>query len=172
MRKAFTMFELVLVIAILVIVSTALLGSFVSSMSLDENSRMTTIAVNIARDKIEDAINKRVSRWTEITSISYCMDCMGRADCSHSLQSDYGFNGSCSVDVLDVNSSLKFIRVVVCWKMQNGRIVGTDNGQGGGVALDGIENGSEQTVSWPLGVPNPIDVLNSPVVLVTAISQI
>ena len=159
MRKAFTMVELVLVVAIVVIISTALLSTFITCMALNDNSRMMTTAMNIARDKIEDMVNRSKTDWEYVVSTPYN---------EAALKVAYNFKGSysCAIDVYSPIgiSNLKFARVVVCWKLKNGRVAGYDDGSGGGGQLDGIRNGSERFVIW-----NTISVLDSPVVLTTAI---
>ncbi|MDP2940176.1 MAG: type II secretion system protein [Candidatus Omnitrophota bacterium] len=159
MKRGLTMIELVLVIAIVAIVATALLEVFISGFALNENSRNMTIAANIAREKIEELINIKQSNWDQIVTKRYCP-----TDCIDGTLAGYGLNGSCRVDVINKDTNLKFIRVVVCWRLKNGRIVGTDNGEGGGTALNGVREGSEQGVTW-----ENTPVLNSPVVVETAL---
>ncbi len=156
MKKSFTMLELVLVIVIVVIVSTALMSSLITCMALNDNSRMMTIAMNIARDKLEDIINRK-GDWDTIVNPQgpYGINILSLPP----AQGGYNFDGSCQVTVHTVNSTLKLIRVVVCWRLRNGRVVGSD------ANFNGLIDDATHVV-W-----QGIQVHNSPVVIVTAISR-
>lgn len=154
-RAAFTMIELALVVAIVAIVGLAILSSFIASLSLDENSRMMTIAANIARDKLEDLMNQKLLNWDEISSVGFSYS-------ETDLQTDYNFNGSCRIDVDEISSTMKFVRVAVCWRTQAGRIVGTDTN------LNGQLDNDEGSVAWSR-LPR---VINSPVVIVSALARL
>jgi hypothetical protein len=116
---------------------------------------MMTLAMNIARDKIERVIDNKAS-WPSIISVPYS---------ENDLFTTYGVhNLSCQVVVESLpGDTIKLVRVVVCWRLNTGGIVGTDNGEGA-AALNGALDGGEHSVSW-----QGSNVLDSPVVLTTAI---
>jgi prepilin-type N-terminal cleavage/methylation domain-containing protein len=146
MKRGFTLVEVTLVVAIVIIVSVALLNSFMSCLALNETSRNITIAMNIARDKMEELVNKRLS-WDEIIDASYN---------EAALVAAYGFHGSCNVRVIPINDKLKSVRIVVCWRQRGNRILGEDRN------LNGVLDSGEDI--------NPVNTqLDSPVVVETAI---
>ncbi len=156
-RGGFTLAELVLVIFVVAIVSTALLGTFVTCLALNENSRMTTVAMNLARDIMEEAIKN--PDWSLIVSGHYV---------SGDLLFYGSYNVSCQVSVKnfpnDSSPTLKFVRVAVCWRLKNGRVVGSD------ANLNGEVDTGEATESWPPNLPaGQMPVFTSPVVVATAI---
>ncbi len=157
MKKAFTMVEVILVTVIVVVISTALITTFVTCLALNENSRMMTIAMNIARDKIEETINSKAN-WTGplLSSRSYGISALSKAP---SL-GGYSFNGSCQVLVFEKAPTLKLARVAVCWKLKNGRVVGSD------LNLNGQSDSVETWEVW-----GGATAITSPVVITTAILQ-
>ncbi len=143
-----------MVVVIVVIVSAALLSSFITCLALNETSRNMTIAMNIARDKIEEIVNKKLSKWDD-----YCP-----TGCAGGTLSAYGLDGSCSVEVTQPEERIKLIRVVVCWKQKGNRIIGEDGSVDVGHVQNGRWDSGEDTIANGL-----TEKLDSPVVVETAI---
>lgn len=140
-NKALTMFELMLVIGLLAFALTGLLISYVSSLNLSEYDKNLTIAMNVAREKMEELYKKRDESFDTLGSDM----CLGEpSGCSVvgddanrviSFNNAYmktkynNFNGSCTIYIKEIDpqgDDLKEARVLVCWRQRIGRIVGED----------------------------------------------
>lgn len=98
-RKGFTLLELMVAIAILVIAASGLLMALVSCMSLNESNSNLVVAANDARYVLE-----------EIKGLAY--DDIG----SYSPPSFSNLDGeSASVTVTDIDSRIKEVTVEVVW---------------------------------------------------------
>lgn len=116
--QGFTLAELMVATLILAVVLVGLLASYVACLELTDLAKNTSTAINIAQSKLE-----------EIKNVSYAQ-----------IKNDYdrvafnitGLVGKGVSYVDDTNPELLQVTVVVCWKQQNGRIIGEDtnlNGQ-------------------------------------------
>lgn len=152
-KRALTMLELIVVIGIIGFSLAGILISYVSSLNLSEYDKNLTIAMNIAREKMEELSNKRLTNYDDL-GIEMCFGCPTITDlcagCSITgsstsrvisynntyVQNQYGFNGSCAIYIKDIDpipgsDNLKEARVVVCWKQRLGRIIGEDKNLNG-----------------------------------------
>jgi len=155
-REGFTFIELVTATFIAVLVLGALLSVINYSFGLQETNSNIAIAYNAAREKIEQIRN---------TSFGSIVGTYNPQVFNPSGFTVGAARGRITASyVTGSNSNLIDIRVVICWRQRNGRIIGEDNGRGGGTALDGILNGTEDI--------NPSNgLIDSPCVLSASISK-
>jgi prepilin-type N-terminal cleavage/methylation domain-containing protein len=115
---AFTLVELMVATFILGVALVGLLGSYISCLDLNDLSKNTSLAINIAQTKLE-----------EIKNHTYTL-----------IKNDYnaipfnisGLAGMGVSYIDDSNPDLLLVTVTVCWRQQNRRIIGEDanlNGQ-------------------------------------------
>ncbi len=173
----FTLVEVMIAAAVSVVVLLGLLGSYVGCFNLNESAKNLTIAMNGAQEKLEEIRN-------------HCSDHFGTMVADYSPGGLIGDtftispgtwlaagNQSAVVYILDPQTGailntgpaanpgldLYEIRIVVCWRQRGGRTVGEDNGRGGGIALNGICDGAEDT--------NGNNILDSPAQIATLITE-
>ena len=144
-RKGFTLIEVILAAAFLVIVLSGLLATYISCFELISTSRNLSLAVNAARVMIE-----------EIRDYSF-----------NQIHSDYD-NTTFTVNEMSVGNSrgviyvdntnpdLLQVIVSVCWRQRANRIIGED------LDLDGNLDAGEDT--------NANSMIDSPAQLVTLIT--
>ncbi len=158
MRRAitgFTLLELLIAVAIAVVVLGSLLSLANYSLDLEDTNRNLAAAFNAARGKAEEIRN------TSFDSII--------ATFNNQVFDPSGFTAGeakgrvTAAIVTGSDNNLIDTRVAVCWRQRGGRIMGEDNGNGGGTALDGQLNGGEDA--------NGNGLLDSPCVLNTAIRR-
>lgn len=129
-KAGFTLVEVLVTTVILAIVAVAVLYAMAQCLNLQETAKNLTIAMSAARAEIERLRNQD---FTSIIPGTFTFD-------------PYGLNGSGQINITPVDDlddpDLLNVRAVVCWQQGN-RIIGEDNGRGGGTALDGQVNGSE-----------------------------
>ena len=121
--KGFTLAELLIAVAVAALVISGVFMSLVNSMVLDSYNQNFTIAMNVARAKMEDKVFKERSNFTEgiVSSVNGPGNVL-------TLAND-GLVGNWRLDVTEVigsgeNSELKSAGVAVCWKERGGRIIG------------------------------------------------
>ncbi|MBM3251677.1 MAG: type II secretion system protein [Candidatus Omnitrophica bacterium] len=165
-NKALTMLELVLVIALLGFALVGLLVSYVSSLNLSEYDKDLTIAMNIAREKMEELYNQRFEDFDTL-GVSMCDSeegCLVTGDnnlrvVSFSkiyVQNNYNdFNGSCAIYITKLDENLKEARTVVCWKQNVGRITGEDKD------LDGTLDGNEDAGGHVGQLDSPCELISA-----------
>ncbi len=148
----FTLVELMIAVAILAIILLGLLAVFTSCFKLNETSRNLTVAINGAQKKIEEIRNSTFSSVYSIyNGAAFEVDGLDNSDSEGSIMVD------------NTNPALLEVTVTVCWRQKGGRIIGEDNGGGGGIALDGKLNGTEDT--------NVNNILDSPAQIVTLMTR-
>jgi type II secretory pathway pseudopilin PulG len=138
-NKALTMLELVLVIALLGFALVGLLISYVSSLNLSEYDKNLTIAMNIAREKMEELYNNRSVNFDNLGENmgathfagNYAIGKEFSFDNAYMKSTYDNFNGSCTIYITSLDQNLKEARIVVCWKQQVGRITGEDKNLNG-----------------------------------------
>ena len=149
---AFTLVELLVTLVVAALVIGGVLVFLIHAIILDEYNEKFSIAMNVARAKIEEAISER-GNFDDISNEGYALD----------LESD-GIDGSYQRTVAPVagfTNKLKNIRVVICWRGRGGRVVGED------LNLNGVLDSNEKDP--PVG--NGDEILDSPCVLTTAIAK-
>ena len=125
-RKAFTLAELLVTMAIGILVLGGVLLSLIQSMILSEYNEKFAIAMNIARTKIESIYSIRSSNFGSI------VDSADDASARLTVAND-GIDGRYRIEVDDVPGiggvaeELKEVKVKVCWKGRAGKIVGDCN---------------------------------------------
>jgi len=141
-KGGFTLLELMIAAAILIVALLGLLGVFTGCFGLNETARNLTIAINGAQEKMEEIRN---ADFGTITNYS------GPFNVS-------GLDGIGRVDATYVAGSLIDIRVVICWRQGRNRIIGED------INLNGNLDAGEDV--------NPANgSLDSPAQLVTLITE-
>ncbi len=164
-NKGFTLVELMLAAMILIVVLVALVGGYLLAFNLNETAKNLTIATYSVEQKLEeirrynfnlisDDYNNTVFRAENATLVA-----------GNPIQIVFTPNldtaGSVSVD--DSDSNLLKVTVTMCWRQQGGRIIGEDNGAGGGIPLNGILDGAEDA--------NNNNIMDSPVQVVTLMAN-
>ena len=173
MKKALTMIELIIVIGLLGFALAGLLISYVSSLNLSEYDKNLTIAMNIAREKMERLYDERDEDFDGLGS-GMCDD--EAAGCSISgnntnrvvsfnnsnIRETYNnFNGSCVIYIDEIDpfgDNLKQARVAVSWRQRLGRIIGEDKN------LNGLFDGGDDNEDGD-------GLLNSPCEITTAFAN-
>jgi type II secretory pathway pseudopilin PulG len=131
MKRGFTTLELMFVIGVALLVITALLGGFINFMVLNEHNRNLTIAMNIARDKMEAIFLQRdTGNFDAINNATYTSNDANPPSLSAPVPDGYGvpigWGWSCNVAVTDIpntSNSLKFITISVSWRERGGRTI-------------------------------------------------
>ncbi|MDP3787564.1 MAG: type II secretion system protein [Candidatus Omnitrophota bacterium] len=164
-KKGFTLVELMLAAMILIVVLVALLGGYFLAFNLNETAKNLTISTYSVEQKLEE-----IRGYNFNLIFNDYNNTMFRADnatliAGNPIQIVFTPNldtaGSVSVDNSDDN--LLKITVTMCWRQQGGRIIGEDNGQGGGIPLNGILDGAEDA--------NNNNIMDSPVQVVTLMAN-
>ena len=122
-KKSFTLVEILITVLITTIVLSAVLALFVNDLALGQQNKEFSIAMNIARAKMEELINKR-SDFVNIVSTP-------EPGIALSAATD-GIAGLYRIDVTDISYGsnpvvtgwLKQIKISVCWKSLGNRIIG------------------------------------------------
>ena len=115
-KRSFTLVELLITMVVSALVINGVIMSLINSMVLNEYNKEFSIAINIARSKVEEQINKRTN-FSTIISIP-----LGTLTIAND-----GLNGLYRVEVTDVATSFSQLKndvVKVCWKTRSGRIIG------------------------------------------------
>jgi prepilin-type N-terminal cleavage/methylation domain-containing protein len=164
-NKGFTLVELMLAGAILTVALVGLLGSYLLSFNLNETAKNLTSYTYAVEQQIEEIrghnfgmifndYNNTVFRANDAALLA-----------GNPVQISFTPNletaGSIRVDNSDPN--LLRITVSMCWRQQGGRIIGEDNGSGGGIALNGTLDGAEDA--------NGNNIIDSPAMIVTLMTN-
>jgi type II secretory pathway pseudopilin PulG len=169
MNRALTMLELLLVIAIAGLALVGLLVTYVSSLNLGEYDRNLTLAMNIAREKMEELYNERITNFDDLGS-EMCLEeptgcnievvdpslTIVSFDSEHMAAKNYGLDGSCTIYIRELDpSNLKEVRVIVCWKQRVGRIIGED------INLNGVLDPGEDVGGHPNELDSPCEIISA-----------
>jgi type II secretory pathway pseudopilin PulG len=133
-KRGFTLLELMLSAAILIVAIGGLLSAYILCFHLTETAKNTTLATNAIQLKLEEI---RDTDFDEIIT-----------DYDHTTFTVNGFSAGQaigSITVESITTDLLMVTVSVCWRQSGNRIMGEDNGGGGGVALSGYLEGTEDT---------------------------
>lgn len=159
----FTLIEVLLATMILVVAVSAILYTIIQGFNIQGTSKDFSLAMSAARTEIEKVRNQDFSSIATGTFIF---------DPNENGILDSPFDGSGQIVISDAQLSaggtitnLKNIRVVICWRQKDGRIIGEDNGQGDSIALDGILQAEEKAAG------NGDDLIDSPCVVVSSIAN-
>lgn len=176
----FTLIEVLLATMILVVAVSAILYTIIQGFNIQGTSKDFSLAMSAARAEIEKVRNQDFS---SIATGTFIFDPNGEDDNLNGVLDlgedengngilDSPFDGSGQIVISDAQLSaggtitnLKNIRVVICWRQKDGRIIGEDNGQGDGIALDGILHADEKAAG------NGDELMDSPCVVVSSIAN-
>ncbi len=138
-REGFMLLELMIAATIMVVAMAGLLGAYVLCFNINETAKNLTLATAAVQKEIET-----ISNWPFSTIANAPTDAFP------------GFQGAIfnaaglpagsavgSVRIDDSDPDLLKITVSVSWRQRGGRIIGEDNGRGGGIALNGNLDGTE-----------------------------
>ncbi|MBU3933384.1 MAG: prepilin-type N-terminal cleavage/methylation domain-containing protein [Candidatus Omnitrophica bacterium] len=145
-RGGFTLLEVMIAAAVLVVALLGLLGVFTNCFGLNETARNLTIAINGAQERLEQIRNADfgtiIANYNGPFNVSG-LDGIGRVDATY---------------VAGSNNNLIDTRVVICWRQGRNRIIGED------INLNGNLDAGEDV--------NPTNgSLDSPAQLVTLITE-
>ena len=140
-NKAFTLIELMVAAAILLVTLVGILLSYVRSLELAELSKNSSIAVNAVRSRMEQIRNTQFSQIL--------------ATYNNVTFTAAGFNGLGISYVTAVNADLLQVTISFSWRQSNRRVIGEDKD------LDGVLDAGEDK--------NGNGILDSPVEIVSDI---
>jgi hypothetical protein len=144
-RKGFTLIEVMLAAAFLIIVLGGLLATYISCFELISTSRNLTLAVNAARGKVEEIRDYSFNQiYSDYDNTTFTVNEMSAG------------NSRGVVYVDNTNPDLLQVIVSVCWRQRANRIIGED------LDLDGNLDTGEDT--------NPNNMIDSPAQLITLIT--
>ncbi|MDD5546749.1 MAG: prepilin-type N-terminal cleavage/methylation domain-containing protein [Candidatus Omnitrophica bacterium] len=133
-KSGFTLMEVMFSGAIMLVAIGGLLGAYVLCFNLSETARNLTLATNAIQQKLEEI---RYQKLNIVNHYDYnTFDIPGFA-----VQNA---KGVVYVDAIPNSTDLKRVTISVSWRQKGGRIIGADNGSGGGIALNGVRDGTEQ----------------------------
>lgn len=143
-RSGFTLIEVMIASLILAGTLAATLGLFSQSLNATQSAGNFTNAINAAQMQLE-MIRARIDPDDPTATISF--DALSQWNNRTFQVPQLGDNaiGVCYVQSIAAPLSSWRVKVVICWQGPTGRIMGEDNGAGGGTALDGLINGAEDT---------------------------
>lgn len=151
-RQGFTLLELMLGATILVVALVGLLATYLGSFDINETAKNLTLAINAAQQKLEELRDYNFYKiYEDYNNTTFEVSGISSQDAE----------GSAIVDNSDPD--LLKITISVCWRQRGNRIIGEDNGKGGGVALNGRIDGLEDV--------DADGVIDSPVYVVTLLSN-
>lgn len=132
--RGFTLMEVMFAAAIMLIAIGGLLGTYVLCFNLGETAKNLTLANNAIQLKLEEI------RYQNIETVTYYDNTVFNIGGFSSQNA----KGAIYVDAIPNSTDLVRVTISVSWRQKGGRIIGADNGSGGGIALNGIRDGTEQ----------------------------
>ncbi len=148
MRKALSLVEVMVSVAILVVGLTSILASYANTFILADLARNTSLATNAIRSRIEELKDISFDNLDSFNGTTFNLNGFDDADAQG------------RIDVSDINSypDLKEIRVVASFRSR-GRVVGEDQNLNGNLDINAGED------------LNNNGILDSPVEIVTLIAK-
>ncbi len=134
LKRGFTLMEVMFAAGIMLIAIGGLLGGYVLCFNLSETAKNLTLADNAIQQKLEEIHYQMLETTTYYDNTTF--DIPGFAPGNA--------KGAIYVDAIPNSTDLKRVTISVSWRQKSGRIIGSDNGSGGGMALNGIRDGTEQ----------------------------
>jgi len=141
-KRGFTLIEVLIASLILTGTLAATLGLFSQSLNVTQSAGSFTKAVNTAQMQLE-IIRARIDPDDPTTTINFTDLNQWNNRTFQVLQLGDNAIGVCYVQPIAAPLASWRVKVVICWRDPVGRIMGEDNGAGGGTALDGVINGAE-----------------------------
>ena len=157
--RGFTLIELMIAAAVSAVALLGVLGVFSGCFGVDESARDLTVTMNSARQVVERIRSARDNGvpWAP----GHQVLTIANSPIAHRVAVDIFDDGTDPDNESTVD--LHWVSVSVTWMQERGRIFGEDNGNGGGVALDGMLNGAEDL--------NGNGILDSPAQIITLMRQ-
>ncbi|HAJ57806.1 MAG TPA: hypothetical protein DCL35_08635 [Candidatus Omnitrophica bacterium] len=147
-NKGFTLLELMIASAVIIVALAGLLSTYVACLELNETTKNTNLALNSAQKVLEEI---RSSTFSGIASAynGYNFSVSG-IEVNESL----GF-----VYIDDTDASLLNITIGVCWRQRGAKIIGECRDSGGSLVFDSTSDA------------NSNGILDSPVQFSTLMAQ-
>lgn len=133
-RSGFLLMEVMLAAGIMLIAIGGLLGSYLLCFNLSETAKNLTLANNAIIQKLEEIRYQNVETITFYDNTTFNVPGFAAQDAK----------GAIHVETISVPTDLIRVTISVSWRQKGGRIIGADNGSGGGIALNGIRDGTER----------------------------
>lgn len=133
-NTGFTLVEILVATGIFLVSISGIVYSYLKCMELQDIGRNVSTAVQAAKNKMEDIKN------TPFNNIM--------ATYNNTTFTATGLNGMGAVYVNNSNPDLLLIKIVFCWKQQNGRIFGEDTNLNGVLNVGEDKNGNNQLDSY------------------------
>lgn len=176
-RGGFTLLEVMIAAAVLVVALLGLLGVFTGCFGLNETARNLTIAINGAQEKLEEIRNYSSDSFDTMVGDYSSGGTEGNTFtispanwlAAGEQSAVIYFRNPATGAILNTGPTaspglnLYEVRITVCWRQKGGRIIGEDGGTGGGIALDGVLNGNEDA--------DGNNMLDSPAQIVTLMAE-
>ncbi len=164
-KKGFTLVELMLAGVILTVALVGLLGSYLLSFNLNETAKNMTSATYAIEQQIEEIRDSNFNLiFNDYNNTVFRVNdaaLLAGNPVQISFTPNFETAGSVRVDNSDPN--LLKITVSMCWRQQNDRIIGEDNGRGGGIALNGMLDGAEDA--------DGDNIIDSPAMIMTLMAN-
>lgn len=151
-KTGFSLLELMLASVILIIAIGGLLSSYTLCFNINEMAKNQTLSIAVIQERLEDIRDHSFnSIFTDYNNSNFEITGIVNQDAEGSIRVD--------------NSDPDLLKIIVsaCWRQQGGRIIGEDNGRGGGIALNGRLDGNEDA--------NANGIMDSPAQIVTLITN-
>jgi hypothetical protein len=129
-RRGMTLVEVIVSTCVFLMAVVGILYSFVKCIELNEIGRESTIAVVGVKNKLEEIKSVNIaSIFTTYDNTTFTIT---------------GLNGKGVIYVDNSNSRLLEVKVVFCWRLMGGRIVGEDTNLNGVLNTGEDKNGNGQ----------------------------
>ncbi len=133
-KRGFTLMEVMFAAGIMLIAIGGLLGGYVLCFNLSETAKNLTLANNAIQLKLEEIRYQRIETATYYDNTTFSIPGLAAQDAK----------GVIYVDAIPNTTDLVRVTLSVSWRQKGARIIGADNGNGGGIALNGVRDGAEQ----------------------------
>lgn len=129
-RSGFTLMELMLAAAVLIIAISGLVAAFIGCYVLNETAKNLTLATMGAQEKLEEIRNHNFGKiYSDYNGTTFDVT---------------GIDAEGRVDVDNADADLLKIAVTICWRQVGGRIVGEDLNLDGDLDAGEDSNGNGQ----------------------------
>ncbi len=133
-RSGLTLVEVIIATAVFLTAAVGILYSFAKCLELNELGRGTTVAIQSMKNKMETIKSSDFSQiYTTFNNTTFLIT---------------GLNGIGVVYVDNSNAHLLEVRVVFCWRLPNGRVIGEDLNLNGVLDTGEDKNGNGEIDSY------------------------
>ena len=133
-KSGFTLVEVLIAAGVFLIAVVGILYSYLKCLELAELGRNTSIAVQAVKNEVEDI---KASNFTTLYT-----------NYNNATFTASGINGKGIVYVDNSIPSLLQVKVVFCWKQQNGQLIGEDTNLNGALNAGEDKNANGQLDSY------------------------